>query len=229
VAVANARGLSAPAMAEFAVAMLLALAKRLPEVLASQRERAWERHHPVLLAGGTLLVAGAGPVGREVARRAGALGMTVIGVRSDPVPVPEFDETHPATRFADLAGQADAIVLAVPATPRTRHLLDGPTLDRCRPACLIVNVSRGEVVDEHALADRLRRGTIGGAALDVFETEPLLAGSPLWDAPRAILTPHVSWSSPDYRRRLVELFARNLERVERGEPVLTPIDLARGY
>ncbi|MGI5267672.1 D-2-hydroxyacid dehydrogenase [Nonomuraea sp. CA-218870] len=229
VRVAGARGLSAPAMAEFAVAMLLALAKRLPEVLASQRARVWERHRPVVLSGGTLLVAGAGPVGREIARRAGALGMTVIGVRGDPVPVPEFDETHPAARFAELAARADAIVLAVPATPRTRHLLDGGVLDRCRPSCLIVNVSRGEVVDEHALADRLRAGSIGGAALDVFQKEPLPEDSPLWDAPGAILTPHVAWSSPGYSRKVVELFAHNLERVERAEPVVNPIDLTRGY
>ncbi|MFG1945842.1 D-2-hydroxyacid dehydrogenase [Nonomuraea sp. NPDC048826] len=229
VPVAAARGVSAPAMAEFAVAMLLALAKRLPEVLASQRSRTWERHHPVLLSGSTLLVAGAGPVGREVAVRARALGMTVIGVRGEPVPVPEFDETHPAGSFAELAGRADAIVLAVPATPLTRHLLDGKVLDRCRPSCLIVNVSRGEVVDERELAARLRAGSIGGAALDVFEKEPLPQDSPLWDAPGAILTPHVSWSSPGYTRKVVELFARNLERVERGQPVINPVDLARGY
>ncbi|MFC5813753.1 D-2-hydroxyacid dehydrogenase [Nonomuraea harbinensis] len=229
VRVAAAKGLSAPAMAEFAVAMLLALAKRLPEVLASQRSRAWEPHHPVVLSGGALLVAGAGPVGREVARRAKALGMDVIGVRNGPDPVPEFDETHPAGRFAELAGRADAIVLAVPATPLTRHLLDGKVLDRCRPSCLIVNVSRGEVVDERELAARLRAGSIGGAALDVFEKEPLPPVSPLWDAPGAILTPHVSWSSPGYGRQVVELFARNLERVERGEPVVNPVDLARGY
>ncbi|MEV0594720.1 D-2-hydroxyacid dehydrogenase [Nonomuraea cavernae] len=229
VRVANARGLSAPAMAEFAVAMLLALAKRVPDVLASQRAREWRRHPPMTVSGATLLVVGAGPVGREVAKRGRALGMRVIGVRRTTGRVAEFDETHGAERFAELAARADAIVMAVPATARTRRLLDAAVLGRCRPGCLIVNVSRGEVVDEEALAARLRAGSLGGAALDVFEREPLPVTSPLWGAPNTILTPHVSWSSPDYPARLAHLFAENVRRVESGEPVINPVDPAQGY
>ncbi|MEU8247326.1 D-2-hydroxyacid dehydrogenase [Nonomuraea sp. NPDC048916] len=229
VRVASARGVSAPAMAEFAIAMLLALAKRVTDVLASQQRREWRPHPPMLVSGATLLVVGAGPVGREVARRGRALGMRVIGVRRTAGPVAEFDETHRAEDLAELAARADAIVMAVPATARTRRLLDAGVLDRCRPGCLVVNVSRGEVVDEEELAVRLRAGSLGGAALDVFEREPLPVTSPLWGAPNTILTPHVSWSSPDYPAQVARLFVENLHRVESGEPVINPVDTAHGY
>lgn len=229
VRIANARGISAPAMGEYAIAMLLGLAKGLPRVLESQRAREWRRHHPILLSGLPLLVVGAGPVGREVARRGRALGAYVIGVRRDGAPVAEFDETHPAERFAELAARAGAIVMAVPATPLTRGMLNAGVLDRCAPTCLIVNISRGDVVDEDELAARLHAGTLGGAALDVFQREPLPPGSPLWDAPNTILTPHISWSSPDYPKRVAALFVENLERVESGRPVINPVDDSRGY
>ncbi|WP_157594460.1 D-2-hydroxyacid dehydrogenase [Streptosporangium amethystogenes] len=229
VQVANARGISAPAMAEFALSMLLSLAKRLPGALASQHAREWKRHHPRLISGATLLVVGAGPVGRELARHARALGMHVIGIRKSGAPCPEFDEMHETARFAELAARADAIVMAVPATAQTHQMLNADILDRCTPNCLIINVSRGDVIDEEALSARLHAGVLGGAALDVFQREPLPATSPLWDAPNTIITPHVSWSTPDYRSRVVDLFFTNIERVESGQPVINPVDHALGY
>ncbi|WP_433377984.1 D-2-hydroxyacid dehydrogenase [Streptosporangium sp. CA-115845] len=229
VQVANARGISAPAMAEFAVSTLLGLTKRLPDALTSQHAREWKRHHPRLISGATLLVVGAGPVGREVAQRARALGMYVIGIRRTGAPHPGFDEMHSADRFAQLATRADAIVMAVPATARTRQMLNADVLDRCTANCLIINVSRGDVIDEEALSARLHAGVLGGAALDVFQREPLPATSPLWDAPNTIITPHVSWSTPDYPSRVVDLFFTNIERVESGQPVINPVDHVRGY
>ncbi len=229
VAVANARGLSAPAMAEFALGSVLALAKRFPQALRHQAERRWAAVTPMILRGERAVVLGAGPVGTTVAGLLRAIGMTVVGVRRTAVPCPEFDEVF-ATGAIDVAlAGASVVVVAVASTPETVGLLDEARLARCRPGCLLVNVARGDVVDEAAVGRLLRTGQLGGAALDVFATEPLPAQSPLWDAPAALLTPHVSWSTPGYEREVAALFVENVERIERDRPPRNAIDTRLGY
>lgn len=227
--IANSRGLSAPAMAEFAVAALLALAKRFPAALSHQRAHRWQPEPPMLLRGSRAVVLGTGPVGTEVAKLLRALGMAVTGVRRTAQPAPAFDEVRTIDDLHDALTGAHAVVVAVPATQRTRAMLDADALRRCEPGCLLVNVARGGVVEERAVVRLLRSGHLGGAALDVFAAEPLPVDSPLWDAPGALLTPHISWTTPGYERMVVELFLDNVARVERGAPVRNCVDPTLGY
>lgn len=229
VLVANARGLSAAAMSEFALATVLALAKRLPAALRHQAAHEWQRERPMMLGGRRAVVLGAGAVGRGVARMLRALGMTVAGVRRTPVDCEDFDETHGPEALEHLLDDAAVVVIALASTPATRGLLDESRLERCAQGCLVVNVARGDVIDEVAVDRLLRSGHLGGAALDVFATEPLAPSSPLWDAPNLIVTPHISWSSPDYGRRVGELVAENIDRLERGVEVLNLVESEFGY
>lgn len=229
VEIANARGVAAPEMAEFAVASLMAMAKRLPESWENQRARRWHRTTPRLLAGGRAVVVGAGPVGRQVAGRLRALGMSVTGVRRSAQPCVDFDEVVAPAELGARVATADAVVIAVASTADTKGMFDADLLGRCAPGCLVVNVARGDVLDEVALAALLRSGHLGGAALDVVVTEPLPADDPLWTTPGLLVTPHVSWYSPDYLRRVGELLAENVRRVERGEPARNRVDPELGY
>lgn len=227
--IANSRGLSAPAMAEFAVAAVLALAKRFPAALSHQRAHRWQPEPPVVLRGSRAVVLGTGPVGTGVARLLRALGMVVTGVRRTAQPAPDFDDIRTVDDLHDALTGAHVVVVAVPATERTRAMLDTDALRRCAPGCLLVNVARGGVVAEDAVATLLRSGHLAGAALDVFAAEPLPVDSPLWDAPGALLTPHVSWTTPGYERMVAELFLDNVARVERGAPVHNCVDPTQGY
>ncbi|OLF13915.1 hypothetical protein BLA60_01650 [Actinophytocola xinjiangensis] len=229
VEVANARGVAAPEMAEFAVAALLALAKRLPQAWENQRAHQWRRTEPQLLAGARALVVGAGPVGRQTALRLRALGMTVTGVRRSATPCADFDDVVSADELSDRLPTAAVVVIAVASTGDTKGMFDRERLARCAPGCLIVNVARGDVLDEKALVESLEAGRLGGAALDVVVNEPLPAGDPLWTTPGLLVTPHVSWYSPDYLRRVGVVLAENVRRVERGEPVRNRVDRGRGY
>ncbi len=229
VLIANSRGLSAPAMAEFAVAAILALAKRFPAALSHQRAHRWQPEPPVLLRGRRAVVLGTGPVGTEVARLLRGLGVVVTGVRRTARPAPDFDDIRTVDDLLDALSGAHVVVVAVPATTGTRGMLDAEALRRCAPGCLLVNIGRGGVVEEDAVAALLREGHLAGAALDVFAVEPLPADSPLWDAPGALLTPHVSWTTPGYERMVADLFLDNVARVERGEPVRNRVDPSRGY
>jgi len=229
VVVANARGLSAAAMAEFALAAVLALAKRLPRAYGNQLARRWQATPPVVLAGGRAVVLGAGPVGRAVGRLLRAVGLSVVGVRRTAEACAEFDRTVTVDRLDAELAQAQVLVVAAPLTSDTRGLLDEARLRRCPPGTLLVNVSRGGIVDEEAVASLLHSGHLGGAALDTFAHEPLPVSSPLWSAPDALLTPHVSWTTPGYERAVAELFLANVERIERGEPVVNQVDVGLGY
>jgi phosphoglycerate dehydrogenase-like enzyme len=194
---------------------MLALARDLPARLAAQRERRWAPERDEDLEGKVAAVVGLGPIGLEIARLAAALEMRVVGVRRRPVG-DEPCETWPMTRLGELLALADYVVLALPLTPETHHVLDAAALARMRPDARLVNVGRGELIDETALATALRAGRLAGAALDVFEQEPLAETSPLWDAPRVILTPHVAASTPMTHHHAAELFVENLTRWVRG-------------
>jgi len=211
-------GASAPAVAQMALLFMLALARDLPARLAAQRERRWAPERGEDLEGKVAAVVGLGPIGLEIARLARALDMRVIGVRRRPVG-DEPCETWPMTRLGELLALADYIVLALPLTADTRQIIDAPALARMRPGARLLNVGRGELVDETALAAALREGRLAGAALDVFESEPLPETSPLWDVPHVILTPHVAASTPATHHHAAELFVENLGRWVRGQPL----------
>ena len=209
-------GASAVPIAHTVMLYLLALSRDLPRWLDAQRRRAWEPHEVVDLQGRVLGVVGLGPIGLEVARLGAAFGMRTIGLRRTPRG-DEPCETWPLARLRELLGLADAVVLALPLGPDTRRILDAEAIAAMKPGALLVNVGRGELVDETALTAALASGALGGAGLDVFEREPLPPESALWAHPRVLVTPHSSGHSPGNAIRAEEIFLENLARWTRGE------------
>jgi len=218
-------------IAEHVVAMLFAAAKRVPEHLAAQGRHEWQREVPhAEIRDATLVILGMGSIGSELARLAGGLGMRVIGIRRDAGrPAPGVERIVPPERFAEVAREADYLAVTAALTPQTRGMVSAEILRALKPTAWVINIARGPIVDEAALAAALAERRIGGAALDVFETEPLPANSPLWSLDNAILTPHVSNSSPRVRERSLALVAENVRRFKAGEPLLNLVDRAVGY
>ncbi len=232
VTVTTASGVHAVPLAEFAVFGLLAIAKDVPRVVADQRARTWPRpRRPIReLRGETLFIVGLGRIGLEVARLAKAFGMRTVGFkRTAADPPPCIDEVHTADRLGAMIEAADAVVVTLPGTAATRGLIDRATIARMRPGCIFVNVGRGSVVDEEALAEALRERRIAGAVLDVFAREPLPAASPLWDLPNVLVSPHTSALSPREDERIVALFLDNLRRYLAGEPLRNVVEPGAWY
>jgi phosphoglycerate dehydrogenase-like enzyme len=227
VTVTTSSGVHAGPLAEFAMFGLLAFAKQLPTLIADQRQRHWPPgQQPVgELRDRTLLIVGLGEIGTETARLAGAFGMHVIAVRRDASgSVPHVDELHAADELPTLVGRADGIVVTLPLTDATRGLLDADTLAAVKPGAVLVNVGRGAVIDEGALAERLQDGTLAGAALDVFTEEPLPEDSPLWGLENVIVSPHNAALVEAEEARVVDLFIDNLRRRREGEPLRNELD-----
>jgi phosphoglycerate dehydrogenase-like enzyme len=229
VRITNARGVHGERMSEHALAMMLAFAKQLPQALANQRVRNWQTYIPGTLAGKTCSILGMGTIGRAVAERAKNFGMRVIGIQRDPKPCRHADEVLPPEQIPRALQQADYLVVILPKTPQTSNLLDTKLLANLRPDAVLVNIARGGIVDEAAVAAMLRQGRLRGAALDVFAEEPLPESSDLWMIPNLIITPHVAGLYPGYLDRVLEVFTDNLERLENGKPLRNEIDRTRGY
>ncbi len=224
VCLTNSPGASAVPIAHSAIAGMLALARRLPGFTAAQRERRWLEHGavepPPDLGDQTLVVVGLGGIGGEIARLGRALGLHVIGVRrSAPIAGEAVDELVAPDRLREVLPRAHWLVLACPLTDATRGWIDAAALALLPDGAHLINIARGEIVDEAALVAGLRSGRIAGAYLDVFEVEPLPTSSPLWELPNVILTPHAAALSAGLRARQAEIFLANLERWARGEPL----------
>lgn len=222
-----------PPIAEWALSRALAFAQRWRELEAAQRARRWVREcEPTLLAGAPVLVVGTGDVGTHVARAFAALGCPVTGVSRSGEARPAhgtpsvFTQLAPYTALGDVVGDARVLVLAAPLTPATRGLVAGDVLARCRGA-LLLNAGRGALVDEAAIVPALDAGWLAGCALDVFETEPLPEGSPLWGDARVMVSPHVS--GPSTADATIEGVVETLAAIERREVPRTIVDRARGY
>lgn len=237
IVISNSRGMSGVAIAEHVLALTLALFRKLPVVLRSQAARLWAQDeifaHPRArtLAGSSALVIGLGGIGSATASRFAALGATVHGIRrSTDRPIPEGVATvSTPDQLLDRLPEADLVVLAAPQTATTRSMIGGRELEAMRHDAVLINVSRGKLVDERALAAALAAHAIGGAGLDVFEHEPLDPSSPLWTLPNVIITPHVSGFRADHWEAATGLFAENLRRFDAGEPLLNVVDKAAGY
>jgi glyoxylate/hydroxypyruvate reductase A len=233
VVVTNAAGVHATALAEFVLFAMLYFAKRMPQVLADQRRRHWQRFALDTLPGKTLGVVGLGQVGRVIARVARGAGLRVVAVRRTAggaeSGAPDVAVVYPPAGLGTLLAESDYVVLIVPFTPETAGLLDARELARMKPGAVLINIARGQLVDEAALIDALRSGHLGGAALDVFATEPLPADSPLWDLPNVLVTPHSMSTALGENEALVELFCDNLRRYLAGEALRNVFDRGRGY
>ncbi|HOQ62272.1 MAG TPA: NAD(P)-dependent oxidoreductase, partial [Vicinamibacterales bacterium] len=176
-------------------------------------------------------IVGLGAIGRALARAAAALGMTVVGTRKTAAGAPPEGVTDAfgPEGLPTVLACADFVVLAAPLTDETRGMIDAPQLRLMRPSAWLINVARGKLVNETALVDALRRGGIAGAALDVFDREPLDASSPLWSLPNVLVTPHVGGFRSGYWEAAVDLFAENLGRFAKNERLRNTVDKAAGY
>jgi len=186
----------------------------------AQAERLWSRHDFREVAGTTWVVVGLGSIGTGVALRARAFGAHVIGVRRRPSGDEPVAEVVTPEALLSVLPRADVVVLSAPANASTQHLVDRAFLAALPDTAFLVNVGRGSLIDEDALAEALEEGSISGAALDVFETEPLPTDHPWWDDPRVVVTPHNSAGGRGRYARGVQLFSENLSRYQRGEPLL---------
>ena len=229
----TARGLHAVPIAEFALTYMLMFVKGWPRLWRSQMAGEYDRTVvPGELAGKTVGIVGMGTIGAELARRSRALGCRVLGMRrsfTERGPDEVADEAVPPADLDYLLAESDFVVIAAPLTEQTRGLIGAEQLRTIGPRSYLLNVARGELVDEAALIEALRAGTIAGAALDVFEREPLARASPLWELDNVILTPHVTGGVEDYNARATPIFCDNLRRYLAGEPLRNVVDPARGY
>lgn len=227
----TAAGIHAVPLAEFTVLGLLHFTKGMPQLRSWQTEHRWERFATRQLAGQRALVIGLGRVGGRIAATLAALGVEVVGMARTARPVlPEgVSRVIAPDELLGTLPDVDALVLATPDTAATHRLIGGRELAVLRPEAVIVNVARGTVIDEAALTEALRDGRIAGAALDVFETEPLPVGSPLWDLPNVLVSPHSASTIADEDSRLVDLFIENLDRYLAGRPLINVFDRERSY
>ena len=244
--VTNARGVFSRPIAEYVAMMILAVSRRLPQLLELQRERTWQPLEGAELRDVTVGIVGLGSIGRAVGALATAFGCRVVAVRR------RAEEGTAAGRHAgeegtasfgellldrvggpeslpELLAESDFIVLAAPLTPETEEMINEETLALVKPGAWLINVARGRLVDERALIRALRDGPLGGAVLDTFRDEPLPPMSSFYDLPNVIVTPHTAWSSGRVLDRSVELFCDNLRRFAQGEPLLNVVDPAAGY
>jgi phosphoglycerate dehydrogenase-like enzyme len=249
VEVTTASGIHVTPIAEYCLGMMLTFMYKIPQMLKFKEETRWPESKytifkPHGLRGLTLGIAGYGSIGREVARIADAMGMTVLATKhnlmstdeknymekgtGDPTgDIPE--RLYPAEALLSMARECDFLVIATPLTEKTHHLVDEVVLDAMKESAILINISRGAVVDEAALVSALASEKIAGAALDVFETEPLPKTSPLWNLDNAIISPHVSGNSILYNEKAAALFMENLQRYVDKRPLLNRISRELGY
>jgi phosphoglycerate dehydrogenase-like enzyme len=234
----NGRDINGPVVAEHVIAVMLALAKNLHLSLRFQSRRLWAQEEiwnsfprPREIAGATLGLVGLGSIGGHVARHAAALGMRVIGVRENvdkPKPL-GVEAVLPMERLDELIEQSDYVALTVPVTPATTGLMNASRFARMKVDACLINIGRGPLVDEVALLNVLRGRKIGGAALDVFEQEPLPADSPLWDLENLLITPHTAGLTEKLWDRQYELISENLRRYLEHRPLIAVVDKQKGY
>jgi phosphoglycerate dehydrogenase-like enzyme len=229
VTVTNAAGIGAETMAQYALAAMLHFCLGLHRFASDQRQRAWRQGRVASIKGKTLAILGLGKTGQATAALAKVLGLAVVGVRARPIATPNVDRVEPVERLHEVLAVADFVLVCLPLTPASRGLIDAAALRRTKPGAVLIDVSRGGIVRQDALIQALRSGHIGGAALDVFETEPLPADSPLWHMENVLITPHCSSVYDGWEERSIEMFCDNVDRWRRGAALENVVDPQRGY
>ncbi len=248
--ITSTSGIHAGHMAEYCLMMMLAFEYKLPQMLAFKEKGEWpEKSHrifsPYGLRDKVVGIVGYGSIGREIARLANAFGMRILASKRDvrqatldggyeepdmgdpDASIPE--RIYPGSAIKSMASACDFLILTVPLTPDTTHLVNEDVLSAMKETAIIINVARGSVIDEEALISALAAGKIGGAALDVFEEEPLPAGSPLWNLDNVIISPHIAGNHARYHEKAAALFAENLKRYLEKRPLLNLLDRKQGY
>jgi len=229
IVVTNARGIFDRGIAEYVLGALLLFAKDTLTNLALQAENRWQHRETRLLKGSRALIVGAGSIGREVATVLRAMGMEVIGTARRARQDSAFDRVHRQQDLPALLGDADYVVITAPLTPDTEGLFDAAQFRRMKPGAVLVNVGRGAIVSTDALFQALQTGRLGGAALDVFEQEPLPADHPLWDQPNVMLSAHMAGDFIGWRAALGQQFVDNFHRWRRNQPLINPVNKEYGY
>ncbi len=228
----NARGVFSEILAEFAIGAVLFFAKDFRRMVRSQMAGIWDEFDTIEIRGQSLGIVGYGDIGRAVAWRAHALGMKVLALRRRPELSrgdPNVSQVFSSDQKHELLAQSDYVVAAAPLTPESRGMIASPEFEVMKPTAVLINIGRGPVVDEAALVRALERQRIRGAALDVFDTEPLPAGHPFYRLDNVLLSPHAADHTPDWKERTMHLFLENFERFRRGEPLLNVVDKKLGY
>ena len=235
-AITNARGVFSEPIAEYVLMMMLAVSRRLPQLLELQRERTWQPLEATQLSDRTVGVVGLGSIGGRVAELAHAFGCRVLATRratggqaAKESSTAGVDQLLPPDELPALLAQSDFVVLALPLTRQTESLINSAMLAHVKPGAWLINVARGRLVDEGALVRALREGPLGGAVLDTFRDEPLPPESVFYELPNVIVTPHTSWSSGRVLDRSIDLFCANLERFRQGQPLENLVDPGAGY
>jgi phosphoglycerate dehydrogenase-like enzyme len=228
----NSKGVYSGSLSEFALAAMLFFAKDLRRLVRQQAEARWQPFTSVELRGQTLGILGYGDIGQAAAQRAKAFGMRILACRRRPEQSEgdaRVDAVFPLERRHEMIAASDYLLLAMPNAPGTQRMVGEAELQALKPHAVLINVGRGSTVDEPALVRALEQGRLRGAALDVFETEPLPAGHPFWRLDNVLLSPHCADHTPTWREDAVALFLKNLERFEAGAPLLNLVDKHAGY
>ena len=210
VAITNSKGFHGPQMSELAIMLMMATARKFPEMIANQNSKNWERWPQPLLFNKTVCIVGLGSIAEELAKRCIAFEMRVTGVSNGRTEVDGFDKVFKREAINEAVSDADFVVVVVPYSDETHHIINNEVLISMKAEAILVNISRGGCVDKAALINCLRKFEIAGAALDVFETEPLPMGSEIWKTPNLIVTPHIGGMSDIYRQQVLPLIVEKL-------------------
>ena len=231
VVLTNGSGVAAIPIAEHVLTLMFTLSRNFHGFAKAQRDHEWFRGgHLGEVDGSTMGIVGLGAIGEKTAEKAQGLNMRVLGLRRDPTRTsPHVDRMLGPDGLFELLESSDWVVLASALTPETRGLIGEPELKAMKNTACLINIARGQIVQEEILIQALREGWIAGAGLDVFAHEPLPPDSPLWDMPNVVITSHRSGSTPHYNDRLVEIFIENLRRYRAGEPMINVVDKQLTY
>ena len=228
----NIRGVQSPTIAEFVLSFMLMFVKQAPQCFQLKQEKQWKRLSPTTLRSKTVGILGLGSIGGEVARLAKTFGMRVLATRRSTKQVGRaryVDIMFPPDRLHQLLAESDFVVIALPLTPETVKFIDEEKLRAMKPTAYLINIARGDIVDEKALIRALEEHWIAGAGLDVFATEPLPTDSLLWELPNVIISPHIAGSFEDRAMQGTEIFLENLRRYLAGKKLLNAVNKKRGY
>jgi phosphoglycerate dehydrogenase-like enzyme len=230
VVLTSTSGIHVPKGGEYAMASLLMLNHRVPHFVTAQRECNWDQAFATPIAGKTVVILGVGAIGGEAARLARRFGMRVLGVSRSGESNRLVDRMYGPDDLTEVLPQADFLLVTLPLTERTRGLLGRAQLDMLPAHAGLVNLGRGAVIDNDALADKLRNGELSGAVLDVFPEEPLPSSSPLWSTPNLIMSPHCAVDDgASYAESALEVFLDNLRRYVAGRRLNNVVDKSQGY
>lgn len=227
--VTNSSGIHAIPISEHVFATLLFLEKNLNVLYRQQLNKCWIQQPIEELSGKTMAIIGVGKIGKEIAQKAKAFHMKVLGIKNNPSPVEHVDEVYSMDNLKEVLSKAHVVVIALPLTDKTKGLFTFETFNYMRKDSYFINIGRGKIVQEEGLIKALKQGIIKGASLDVFEKEPLDKESPIWTIDNVIITPHQSGSSPYYMERTMDIFIENLARIKNKQQLVNLVDLDNKY